>query len=180
MIPSEIKEDALGETKESLGIQNQHFCKECNISFNKGKSLETHADYSHKDVRWEICQVTVGSKYNLIRHKEVHQQNKVKCEHCDLILSRKSLKRHKQVMHELIKLKKTRRGPYKNNVEYSKSQIKTIASQSNFDNVCFVVSFCIIYTLNVSTSSFFKLNIIYTWLILCACELTPGCFWHLP
>ena len=69
MIPSEIKEDALGETKESLGIQNQHFCKECNISFNKGKSLETHADYSHKDVRWEICQVTVGSKYNLIRHK---------------------------------------------------------------------------------------------------------------
>ena len=33
---------------------------------------------------------------------------------------------------------------------------------SNFDNVCFVVSFCIIYTLNVSTSSFLKLNIIYT------------------
>ena len=63
--------------------------------------------------------MTVGSKYNLIRHKEVHQQNKVKCEHCDLILSRKILKRHKQVMHELIKLKKSRRGPYKNNVEYS-------------------------------------------------------------
>ena len=94
MIPSEIKEDALGETKESLGIQNQHFCKECNISFNKGKSLETYVDYFHKEMTCEIYQVTVGSKYNLIRNKEVHQQNKVKCEHCDLILSRKCLKRH--------------------------------------------------------------------------------------
>merc|ERR1719186_310989 len=72
----------------------------------------------------DICELRVRSKHNLNRHLGVHQQNKVKCEHCNLLLTKSSFRRHKRLIHETIKSKKNSRGPYKGKTEYSKGLMK--------------------------------------------------------
>ena len=68
----------------------------------------------------------ISQQKNLTRHLKIHEKTKVKCEDCNDYLSKRSLKNHKKVMHETIREKK-KRGPYKQNTEFSKSHIRKIA-----------------------------------------------------